>query len=146
VSVLVRSHPRENRGLPCSTSPPRQQGFFGVEAFEEQLEVAMGFRPRNAHGPNAVIGTVHSRNAGNQDRLELAGNQVSPLAFLPMLVTREMLLAFRRNTRTGTAMPFVSNSTEWESQAQNCHCDIKRIAALKRFPATAAAPRKVPSQ
>jgi hypothetical protein len=30
-SVLVRSHPRENRGLPCGTTPQRQQGFFGGE-------------------------------------------------------------------------------------------------------------------
>jgi hypothetical protein len=27
-------HPRENRGLPCITSPSRQQGFFGTERME----------------------------------------------------------------------------------------------------------------
>jgi len=68
---------------------------FNGETFEEQSEAAVGFRPRNAHGPNAVLGTFHSRNAGNQNGLELAGIQMSPLALLPMIVTREILLAFR---------------------------------------------------
>jgi hypothetical protein len=68
---------------------------FNGEAFEEQRESAMGFRPRNAHGANAVLGTVHSRNAGSQDVLELAGIQMSTLTLFPMIVTREILLAFR---------------------------------------------------
>jgi hypothetical protein len=66
------------------------QDFHG-EAFEEQRQEAMGFRPWNAHGPNAARGTVHTRNAGNQNGLELAGIQLSPLAFLPMIVAGEML-------------------------------------------------------
>jgi hypothetical protein len=64
----------------------------------------MGFRPRNADGPNAALGTVHSRNAGNQNGLELAGIQMSPLAFLPMIVTREILLAFRAAESCPTRM------------------------------------------
>jgi hypothetical protein len=62
---------------------------------KSNVKRAMGFRPSNAHGPNAVLGTVHSRNAGNQNSLALAGIQMSPLALFPMIATREILLAFR---------------------------------------------------
>ena len=104
---------------------------FDGEAFEEQRESAVGFRPRNAYGPNAVLGTVHLRNTGNQNGLELAGIQMSPLALFPMIVTREILLAFRAAESRPTRMinldsdrlilcvQFDVTDRPWRGQAKN---------------------------
>jgi hypothetical protein len=64
------------------------QVFKGV-TFKEQRESTMRFCSGNAHGAKAMLGTVHSCDGGNGDLLELAGIQMSPLAFLPMIVTGE---------------------------------------------------------
>ena len=78
--------PRQSQQLRRSLDVPRTLQHFNRKGFEEKSEPRVLFSPRYLDRSDTAVRTVHARNPGLQNRLELHCVQVTPTTLRSMIL------------------------------------------------------------